>query len=58
MHTSAIFHRIIKWLRLEGTAGGHVVQPSLLKQGHLEQLSRAMCRKLLKNSKDGDSTIL
>lgn len=29
--------RITELLRWEGTSGGHVVQPHLLRQGHLEQ---------------------
>lgn len=32
----SFLHTVIEWLRLEGTSGGHLVQPPLLKQGHLE----------------------
>ena len=33
-------HRNTERLRLEGTSGGHIVQPALLKQGHLELVAQ------------------
>lgn len=32
----AYSYRITEWLKLEETSGGHLVQPPLLKQDHLE----------------------
>ena len=43
-----------KWLRLEGTSVGHLIQPPQLKQGHLEP--RTMSRWLLSISREGDAT--
>lgn len=44
---------LTEWLRLEGSSEGHLAQPSLLKQGHLEPL--AQDHVLLNISKDRDS---
>jgi len=32
--------KLMGWLRLEGTTGGHLVEPPLLKQGQLEQVAQ------------------
>lgn len=49
---SWIWSRITGWLRLEGTTGGHLVHPPLLKQG---TLLRTVSRWLLDISRERDS---
>lgn len=43
-----------EWLKLEGTSEGHLVQPPLSKQGHLQAVAKDHEFKYLQ---DGDSTI-
>ena len=55
-HKIAELHRITERLRLEGTSGGHLVQPLCSSRATHSWLARTMSRQLLSISKDGDST--
>ncbi|KAK4823251.1 hypothetical protein QYF61_000218 [Mycteria americana] len=40
LHECALSHIITEWSKWEGTSGGHLVQPPLLKQSHLETVAQ------------------
>ena len=54
--TITMNHRMTKCLRLEGTCGGHLVQPPCSSRATYSWRPRTVPKWLLNISKDGDST--
>jgi len=51
-----IYHRITEWQGLEGTFGGHLVQPPCWSRVTYSRLHRTASRRVLSISRERDST--